>query len=106
MSVDYRAIYGYGFLVSADDVAKIPDEKIDDFMDNPFCLCVDNYVNSNFEYFFGLKLCSAEPGYAFALPAVDNYSHNDFIQMIREFKEYFPDKDAFTIKHYLINQIS
>ena len=104
MSVDCRAIYGYGFLVSANDVAKIPNEKIDDFMDSPFCLCIDTYIR-DCDYFFGLKLCSAEPGYAFALPATDNYAHSDLIKMMREFKEYFPDKDAFTIKHYLINQL-
>ena len=105
MSINYTAIYGYGYLVDADDCAKLSGEQFDDFCDSPFCILIDSWVESNCQYFFGLKLCQAEPGYAFALPSVDNYAHKDFIEMVRQFKSFFPDKDAFTIKHYLINRI-
>ena len=104
MSVDYRAIYGYGFHISNEEVDALPEELHDDFIDSIYTICTD-CIYENVGYFFGLNLCTAEPSYMFALPAVDNYDHKDFIAMIKEFKKYFPHRDAMKIKHYLINQV-
>lgn len=104
MSVDYRAIYGYGFHVSGEEVDALSDEMKDEFIDSIYTYRSDYYYD-DIEYFFGLNLRSAEPGYMFALPAVDNYAHEDFAKMIKEFKTYFPNRDPKEIKHYLINQV-
>lgn len=104
MSVDYQAIYGYGFCVSDEEVNTLPKELYDDFIDSIYTIWTD-YTHENVEYFFGLKLCSAEPGYMFALPVVDNYTHTDFLKMIHEFKKYFPHRNPMEIKHYLINRV-
>lgn len=104
MSVDYRAIYGYGFCVSNKEVATLSDKLYDEFVDSIFTHRTD-YIYGETEYFFGLSLCSAEPGYMFALPAVDNYAHEDFMQMMKEFKHFFPQRKTSEIKHYLINQV-
>lgn len=104
MSVDYRAIYGYGFHVSGEDVEKLSPELHDEFVDSIYTIRID-YRHKDIEYFFGLNLCSAEPGYMFSLPAVDNYAHEDFIAMMKEFKKFFPNQDTMRVKHYLINQV-
>ena len=105
MSVNYSAKYGYGFAVSADEINKISNELIDDFMDSEFHTFIDCYDN-NAPHFFGLILHSAEPGWAIALPAVDNYSRNDFQLMLKQFKKFFPNHSTSTIKHYLISTVS
>lgn len=102
MSVDYTAIYGYGFMITADEVADIPEDMFDDFIDSDYTLCVNNYESN---YFFGLSLCEASPGYIFELPVVDKYAHETFIDMMHEFKRFFPNKDALQLRHYLIHRI-
>lgn len=104
MSVDYRAIYGYGFCVSDDMIIEMDEDKYDEFLNSEFTYRVDSWRDGS-EYFFGLNLCSAEPGYIFALPIVDNYAHEDFVLMMKEFKKFFPDQDTMRVKHYLINQV-
>lgn len=104
MSVDYTAIYGYGYLITADEAADIPEDMFDDFIDSDYTLCVDNYADES-NYFFGLKLTQVSPGYIYELPVVDNYGHQDFCNMMAEFKRFFPNRSPREIKHYLINRV-
>lgn len=104
MSVDYTAIYGYGFMITADEAANIPEDMFDEFIDSDYTLCVDNYADES-NYFFGLKLTQASPGYIFELPVVDKYSHQDCCNMMAEFKRFFPHRSPREIKHYLINRV-
>ena len=104
MSVDYIAIYGYGFMITADEVADISEDMIDDFIDSDYTIRVDDYAEES-NYFFGLKLTQASPGFMFELPVVDRYAHETFIDMMHEFKRFFPHKDTLQLRHYLINRI-
>ena len=93
------ARYGYGYLVNIYDVAETDEIE---FRDSIFTYPLES---DGEDFFFGLMLHSAEPGYAIPLPSVDNYAHEDFIKMVHEFKKFFPERDAMTIKHYLINEV-
>ena len=104
MSVDCTARYGYGFLVSADEISEIPDELIDDFQDSEFHHTIDCYTDEA-PHFFGLILHSAECGWAVPLPVRDNFAPHDFLKMVQEFKKFFPKRKASDIKHYLISSI-
>lgn len=104
MSVDYTAIYGYGYMITADEAANIPEDIFDEFIDSDYTLCVDNYTDES-NYFFGLKLKQASPGYIYELPVVDEYNHQEFCSMIDEFKHFFPNRSPREIKHYLINKV-
>ena len=104
MSVDYTAIYGYGYMITADEAANIPEDIFDEFIDSDYTLCVDNYADES-NYFFGLKLTQASPGYIYELPVVDKYAHETFMDMMHEFKRFFPNRNPQEIKHYLINRV-
>lgn len=104
MNVDYTAIYGYGYMITADEAANIPEDIFDEFIDSDYTLCVDNYTDES-NYFFGLKLKQASPGYIYELPVVDEYNHQEFCSMIDEFKHFFPNRSPREIKHYLINRV-
>ena len=78
MSVDYTAIYGYGFMITADEVADIPEDLRDEFFDSDYTIRVDSYADES-NYFFGLKLTQASPGFMFELPVVDKYAHETFL---------------------------
>jgi hypothetical protein len=103
MSVDYRAIYGYGFIVTDADLQNLSAEDYEKFLDSEYHICVDCYRDNNY-HFFGLVLSEAEPGEVNVLPAVDNYEHEDFIKMNSSFRRMFPIQ-KFHLRHYLIHQI-
>ena len=104
MSVDYKAIYGYGFMVTDTDLQTLSAENYDEFIDSEYHMRVDGYTRKDGYHFFGLILNEVEPGEFDVLPAVDNYSHEDFIKMNSFFRKVFP-KDKFYLRHYLIHQI-
>lgn len=103
MSVDYRAIYGYGFIVTDADLQSLRADDYDAFIDSDYHIDVDGY-NDNGYHFFGLVLSTAEPGEVNILPAVDNYEHEDFIKMNASFRRIFPVQ-KFHLRHYLIHQV-
>ena len=105
MSVNYTAKYGYGYIVSAKDVEVMPQSIYDEFIDSVFTTALNSY-DSDDGFFFGLILHSAVPGYAIPIPSIDNYSHNDCVQMLKEFRAYFPNKSPMAIKHYLLNVLN
>ena len=104
MSVDYTAIYGYGFMITPEDIETIPEDLRDEFFDSDYTIRVDSYADES-NYFFGLKLTQASPGFMFELPVVDKYAHETFMAMMHEFKHFFPHKDALQLRHYLIHRI-
>lgn len=103
MSVDYRAIYGYGFIVTDADLQNLRADDYDAFIDSDYHISIDGY-NENSYHFFGLALSEAEPGEVNILPAVDNYEHEDFIKMNSSFRQFFPEQ-RFRLRHYLIHQV-
>lgn len=103
MSVDYRAIYGYGFVVTDTDLQNLRVNDYEAFIDSDYHICVDGYSDDGY-HFFGLVLSEAEPGEVNILPAVDNYEHEDFIKMNSSFRRIFPVQ-KFHLRHYLIHQV-
>lgn len=103
MSVNYRAIYGYGYVVTDADLQSLPIEDYEEFIDSEYHICVDCYHNNGY-HFFGLNLSEADPGEVDILPAVDKYNHEDFMKMNSSFKKFFPGP-RFRLRHYLINQV-
>ena len=103
MSVDYRAIYGYGFIVTDADLQTLRANDYEAFIDSDYHICVDDYSDNGY-HFFGLVLSKAEPGEVNILPAVDNYEPEDFIKMNSSFRRIFPVQ-KFHLRHYLIHQV-
>ena len=103
MSVDYRAIYGYGFIVTDADLQNLQVDDYEAFIDSDYHIRVDDYNDDGY-HFFGLVLSKAEPGEVNILPAVDNYEHEDFIKMNSSFRKIFPVQ-KFHLRHYLIHQV-
>lgn len=104
MSVDYKAIYGYGFIVTDSDLQALTAEEYDNFIDSDYHICVDGYANKDSYHFFGLILNEIVPGEVEVIPAVDHYDHEDFIKMNSCFRRFFPEH-KFYLRHYLIHQI-
>lgn len=103
MSVDYRAIYGYGYIVTDAELQSLSAEDYDEFIDSEYHTCVDGYQDNSY-HFFGLNLRETEPGEVNILPVVDDYIHEDFKKMNKAFKKFFPEKKI-RLRHYLIHQI-
>lgn len=103
MSVDYRAIYGYGFVVTDTELQNLQVNDYEAFIDSDYHITVNDYNNDGY-HFFGLVLSETEPGEVNILPAVDNYEHEDFIKMNSSFRRIFPVQ-KFHLRHYLIHQV-
>ena len=103
MSVDYRAIYGYGYIVTDADLQSLSTKDYEEFIDSEYHICVDCYQDDGY-HFFGLNLNEAVPGEVNIIPTIDNYKHEDFMKMTNLFKKFFP-LQRFRLRHYLIHQI-
>ena len=103
MSLDISAVYGYGFLITEEDIETLSDELHDEFVDSDYARQVSCY-NPGL-YFFGIVIEDIEPGDIREIPVVDNYDSHTFIEMMQEFKRFFPHKDVLKLRHYLIHQL-
>lgn len=104
MSVDYRAIYGYGYHITADMCAEMDEEKFEEFIDHDMTHIICGWAD-NSDYFFGIVVRSADDYAPIEVIPFTEYEHDDFIRMVDTFHRFFPEVVA-APKHYVIQQIS
>ena len=104
MSVEISTTLGYGFIVNDSEVENLPFNKHDDFIDNDYTIRINCWADTS-DYFFGLSNFRVEPGTAVCIPTKRAYNHDKIISMIDEFKSYFPEKELYVPKDYIISQV-
>ena len=104
MSVDYRAIYGYGYHINADMCAEMDEEKFEEFIDHDLTHIINSW-GENSDYFFGIVVCSADDYAPIEVIPFTEYEHGDFIRMVNTFHHFFPEV-VMAPKHYVIQQVS
>ena len=67
MSVEYKAIYGYGYHITGDMVADLDEDKYEEFIENNFTHIVNGWCCSD-DYFFGIAIKSADEGEIIEIP--------------------------------------
>ena len=87
MSIEYRAIYGYGFHLTSNDVASIGEEEIDRFYDSPYTVLLNSW-GADPDYFFGIIKTEVDEGEIAIAPHFNN--PHKVKQMKAEFERFFP----------------
>ena len=93
MSVGYCSRFGYGFVVDSYDLEELRDRENDlweDFLNNDYTLALSDWGDDI--CFFGIIEKTLEPGQFYEVPQKRNYKSEDVVDMIVEFKKYFPTK--------------
>ena len=110
MSVYYRAMIGYGYIVTPamlDSLYKRGGEDLlDEFKESDWACPVDEYCSDISPYFFGIILEGITPGMIVPLPTKRNYKHEDFENMVEEFKKFFPDMEDYICRDWLISGVN
>lgn len=89
MSVNYNAKYGYGFVVTEEDIRSLTPEQQDMFMDSEFFYEVDGWRDDKeTPYFFGIVIKSLDPGETTLIPSFDVFKPEELKKMTDEFKTY------------------
>ena len=102
MSVDYRTRLGYGYRVPAEKVKALTDEQHDNFVDSRWTIIVND---KEADYFFGIQQGFVDPGYMIEVPTRRNYTHRDMVEMVDEYRSYFPNEDSYLCRDWLISCI-
>ena len=102
MSVEYKAIYGYGYHITGNMAAELDEEKYEEFVESNFTHVIDGWRCSD-DYFFGIIIESADEGDIIAIPFKE-YEHNEFMEMLNLHHYFFPN-DPIPPRHYVINQV-
>ena len=102
MSVEYKAIYGYGYHITGDMAAELDEDKYEEFVESDFTRIIDGWRCSD-DYFFGLTIKSADEGEITEIPFKE-YEHNDFMEMLNAFHYFFPEGEHIP-HHYIIQQV-
>ena len=97
MSVEYKAIYGYGYHITGDMAADLDEDKYEEFIENNFTHIVNGWCCSD-DYFFGIAIKSADEGEIIEVP-VEEYEDEDFMEMLNFY--HYLCKVLFSLIHYL-----
>jgi hypothetical protein len=103
MSVNYKAIYGYGYHITNDMISKMDEDKYEEFIENDFTHDIDGWYDGGTGYFFGLTIKSANEGEIIEIPFKE-YKHEDFMKML-DFHHYFFPNFPVPPRHYIINKV-
>lgn len=110
MSVDYRAMVGYGYIVTPvmlDNLYKRGGEDLlNEFQESDWACPADGYCPDTTPYFFGIVLEGIGPGKIAPIPTKRNYKHEDFENMVEEFKKFFPDMEDYICRDWLISGVN
>lgn len=102
MNMEYKAMYGYGYHLTSDNLAKMDEEKYEELMESDFIYIVNNWADGD-DYFFGLIVTEAKEGDIKEIPLME-YEHTKFMKMMNEYRSFFPNASPIP-KHYLIYQV-
>ena len=104
MSVNYSAKLGYGFTVHADELEWMEErgvELYENFIDSEFTVRLNGYVDYP-DYFFGLIIFSLDEGEAASVPNVRTYDREKYAKMMKQFKQYCPNRTTYLPKDYVL----
>ena len=103
MSVDYRAMYGYGYHITPEMSSELDEDKFEEFIEHPLTHVLNSW-GADPGYFFGIDVRSADEDENIALIPIDEYEHNDFMEMLNTFHYFFPEGEHIP-HHYIIQQV-
>lgn len=84
MGIYHNAIYGFGFIVTKEEV-----EKHNEITDSEFFYTIDGYGDEeDTPYFFGIVINYLDPGEYCQILPVDTFKPGELKRMIDEFKGY------------------
>lgn len=90
MSVDYNAKYGYGFIITEEDLYNLDPEQRNTMIDSEFFHGIDDYSerDKDTSYFFGIIIKSLNPGDFCLIPSFDVFKPGELNRMTSEFRTY------------------
>lgn len=103
MSVEYEALYGYGFHITPNILEKLDKNKFDEFIDDSFTIAINSWVDDN-DKFFGILIESIGEG---SIKEVSQGEYPDKIETFKlmdRFHYYFPTEKQVP-KHYIIHRV-
>lgn len=100
MSVDYRVFYGYGYEISNEKASNLIPEKYDELIDSEYTQLLDGYSDDERRCFFGITLAIISGCDMYKVPVIDNINHDDFKNMIDEYKNIFNESPEMA-HHYI-----
>ena len=103
MAVDYSSRMGYGFIIQRKEYRKLPEEKFKQFQESDYAFVIDGWDPDNSTYFFGLIMKVADPGGYFMIPSINSYDHKKFMEMMDEYKSYFPNQESYMPHNYVLS---
>lgn len=110
MSVDYRTMVGYGYIVTPTMLDMLYQcggkDLLSEFQESDWACPVDEYCSDTPPYFFGIILEGITPGEIVPLPTKRNYKHEDLNDMIEEFKKFFPNMEDYICRDWLISGVN
>ena len=88
MSVEYRAVVSYGWVVSSDEVRQLDDDIYDELTSNYMLVCQDGWAGDS-DYVYGNYIYSCDEGTIYTpntgIPTVDKHPDE-----IMKFYDLFP----------------
>jgi hypothetical protein len=90
--------------VSHEDVVALEGRDADlfeDFQESDFRYSLNGY-DYNTDYFFGLDLIGCYTGRAVEIPVAYKYDRKLLAEMLDEFKKYFPGRDNYVPRSYVM----
>ena len=103
MSVCYSSRMGYGFIVKHQEYRELPKEKLEQFQESDYTFAIDGWDPDNSIYFFGLMMKAADPGEYFMISSITSYDHDKFMEMMDEYKSYFPNQKSYIPHNYVLS---
>lgn len=105
MSVSYSSRFGYGYIVERNEYRNLPDTLRHKFQESEYALAIDGWDIDGSTYFFGLISNTADSSGYFMIPAVVSYDHEQFMEMMDEFKALFPKRESYVPHQYVLSCI-
>ena len=103
MSVSYSSRLGYGYIVERNGYRNLPDKLRHKFQESEYALAIDGWDIDGSTYFFGLVINTADPSGYFMVPTVISYDHDKLIEMMDEYKSYFPNQEFYMPHQYVLS---
>ena len=103
MRVRYSSRLGYGFIVKRREYRELSNEKFKQFQESDYAFAIDAWDPDNSIYFFGLMMDTADSSEYFMVLPVASYDHDKFMEMMNEYKSYFPYQESYMPHSYVLS---
>lgn len=110
MNVRYSTRIGYGYVITRQEykILQDDDELWDEFCKNSYTFAIDSWEPDTCpEYFFGLQYGYVPNGHAHRIPYPEGhgFTHEQIIEMIDNFKKFFPNHKDMMCHDYVLSCI-